>query len=171
MEVGFVGEEVMAGNMAECVISLKLADNKFDAGAVVVETPEVERLQCKIGNQNLVVVAAELEQCQLLARLLCLEAAYNHEAIAARPAGRLVTKLGHLNAGAWGSVAQVSEPALNGAGQAGHDDKASLLRFEPFNQITIVKPLVGAEDNRSDALSITHKLRNAKSQFDIGESG
>jgi hypothetical protein len=69
------------------------------------------------------VVAAQLKKCQLLARLLGLEAAYNHEAIAARPAGGLVTKLGDLNAAAWGGVTQVSEPALNGAGQAGDDDE------------------------------------------------
>ena len=43
MEVGFVGQEVMAGDTAECVISLELANDQFDAGAVVVAAPEVER--------------------------------------------------------------------------------------------------------------------------------
>ena len=75
MEVGFVGQEVMAGDTAECVISLELANDQFDAGAVVVEAPEVECLQRQIGDQDLVVVAAELEQCQLLGRLFGLWAA------------------------------------------------------------------------------------------------
>ena len=105
------------------------------------------------------MAAAQLKQRQLLARLLGLEAAYNYEAIAARPARGLVAELGDLNAAAWGSVVQVSEPALDGAGQAGNYDEAGLLSFEPFNQAMIVKPFVGADYNRS------HARRN------LGEAG
>lgn len=124
MEVGFVGQEVMAGDVAECVISLELANDQFDTSTVVVEAPEVERLQRQIGDQDLVVVAAELEQCQLLARLFGLWAANDHEATAAPPAGRLVAELGDLDAAARTGVAQVGEPALDGPGQARDDDKA-----------------------------------------------
>ena len=84
VKVGFVGEEVMTGDTAECVISLELANDQFDTGAVVVAAPEVERLQRQIGDQDLVVVAAELEQCQLLGRLFGLWAANDYEAIARR---------------------------------------------------------------------------------------
>ena len=80
VEVGFVGEEVMAGDVPQGVISLKLANDQFDTSAVIVEAPKVERLQRQIGDQNLVVVAAELEQRQLLSRLLGLEAANDYEA-------------------------------------------------------------------------------------------
>src|SRR5216684_2395985 len=140
----------MTGDTAECVISLELANDQFDAGAVVVEAPEVERLQRQIGDQDLVVVAAELEQRQLLGRLFGLWAAYDHEAIAAPPAGRLVAELGDLDAGARNGVAQVGEPALDGAGQARDDDETGLVSFEPFDQAVIVKPLVGADYKRSD---------------------
>ena len=44
LEVSFVSGEMMAWNVPECVISLELANDQFDAGAVVVEAPEVERL-------------------------------------------------------------------------------------------------------------------------------
>ena len=151
VEVGFVDEEMMAGDTSECVISLELANDQFDAGPIIVKAPEVEWLQSQIGDQDLVMVAAQLKQRQLLARLLGLEPAYDYEAIAARPAGGLVTELGDLNAAAWSSVAQVSEPALDGAGQAGDDDEAGLSSFEPFNQAMIVKPLVGADYDRSYA--------------------
>src|SRR5229473_2740285 len=138
----------MAGDVAECVISLELANDQFDTSTVVVEAPEVERLQRQIGDQDLVVVAAELEQCQLLARLFGLWAANDHEATAAPPAGRLVAELGDLDAAARTGVAQVGEPALDGPGQARDDDKAGLPSFEPFDQAVIVKPLVGADYNR-----------------------
>ena len=58
VEVGFVGQEVMAGDTAECVISLELGNDQFDASTVVVEAPEVERLQRQIGDQDLVMEAA-----------------------------------------------------------------------------------------------------------------
>ena len=60
VEVGFVGEEVMAGDVPQGVISLKLANDQFDTSAVIVDAPKVERLQRQIGDQNLVVEAAEL---------------------------------------------------------------------------------------------------------------
>ncbi len=151
MEVGFVGQEVVAWDTTECVISLELANDQFDASTVVVEAPEVEWLQRQIGDQDLVVVAAELEQRQLLGRLFGLWPANDHEAIAAPPAGRLVAELGDLDAAARSRVAQVSEPALDGSGQARDDDEDGLLGFEPFDQAVIVKPLVGADYNRSDA--------------------
>jgi hypothetical protein len=98
VKVGFVGEEVACGDTAECVIPFELANDQFDAGAIVVKAPEVERLQSEIADQDLVVVAAQLEQRQLLARLLGLEAANDHEAIGTCPTGGLVAKLGDLAA-------------------------------------------------------------------------
>src|SRR5712692_10819381 len=90
----------MAGDVAECVISLELANDQFDTSTLVVEAPEVERLQRQIGDQDLVVIAADLEQSQLFGRLFGLWPAYDHEAIGAAPAGGLVTELSDLNVAA-----------------------------------------------------------------------
>jgi hypothetical protein len=38
---GFVGQEVMAGDMAECAISLEMANDQFDTSTVVVEAPRL----------------------------------------------------------------------------------------------------------------------------------
>lgn len=54
---------------------------------------------------------------------------------------------------------QVGEPALDGPGQAGDDNEGGFASFEPFDQAVIVKPLVGADYNRS------HTGRN------LGEAG
>ena len=48
-------------------------DQQRDAGSVVVEAPQVERLQRQIGDQDLIVILAELEERQLVGRLLGLE--------------------------------------------------------------------------------------------------
>jgi hypothetical protein len=38
VEVGFVDEEMMAGDTSECVISLELANDQFDAGPIMKKT-------------------------------------------------------------------------------------------------------------------------------------
>ena len=44
MEVCLVGEEVACGDASQRIVPFELPDEEFDAGAVVVEAPEVERL-------------------------------------------------------------------------------------------------------------------------------
>jgi hypothetical protein len=44
---------------------LELANDQFDAGSIIAKAPEVERLPSQIGEQDLVVVAAQLKQRQL----------------------------------------------------------------------------------------------------------
>lgn len=105
MEVSFVGEEVPRGNAAQGIVAFELFDEQLDSRPVVVEAPEVERLQRQIGDQNLVVILAELEECQLGGGLLGL-ASPDH-------------------------------------------DEASVPRFEPLDQLVIVKPFVGAVRSRN----------------------
>ena len=45
MEVSLVREEVARGDASQSIVPFELFDEEFDAGTVVVEAPEVERLQ------------------------------------------------------------------------------------------------------------------------------
>lgn len=45
MEIGLIGEKVPCGDAAQRIVALELLDHQFDAGAVVVQAPEIERLQ------------------------------------------------------------------------------------------------------------------------------
>src|SRR4029453_15597426 len=56
VEVGLVGEEVTGGNAAKGVVPLELLDQQLDAGAIVVEAPEVQGLQGQVGHQDLIVI-------------------------------------------------------------------------------------------------------------------
>ena len=80
MKVGLVGEEVAGGNTAQGVIPFELLDQQLDPGTVVVEAPQVERLQRQIGDQDLVVILPEFEEGQLVGGLLGLRPADHHEA-------------------------------------------------------------------------------------------
>jgi hypothetical protein len=73
MKVSVVGKEVTGRDLAQRIISLELSDNPFDSRSTIVEAPDVEGPQIEVGNQDLVVVAPEFEQCQLLVRLFPIE--------------------------------------------------------------------------------------------------
>ena len=168
MEVCLVREEVARGNAAESIVPFELLDEEFDAGAVVVEAPEVERLQEHIGDENLVVISAQLEQRQLLGRLLGLRPSDDDEAVGVGPPNGLVAKLGHLDSWAGTHIAQVRQLAFDRSGQAGDDDEAHLLLLQPCDQRVIVKSFVGAHDDRPDS---TGNLRQASGKQVQGSTG
>ena len=146
MEVGLVGHEVAGGNAAQGVVSLELYDQQFDPGAVVVvEAPEVQRVQGQIGDQDLVVISAELEERQLIGRLVGLRPSHHDEAIRMGPPGRLVAKLGDLDAPAGTHIPQVCQLALDRSREAGDDHEPGPLRFESLDQRVVVKPFVRAD--------------------------
>lgn len=88
MEVDLVGKEVLGGDASRRILALELPDDQFDPRAVVVQAPEVQRLERQIRDQDLVVVLAKLEERQLVGRLLGLGSADDDEAIWAGPPSR-----------------------------------------------------------------------------------
>lgn len=133
MEIGFVGEEVASGNTAQGVLPFELLDQQLDSGTVVVEAPQVERLQRQICNQNLVVIRPEFEAGQLLGRLLRLGPPDHDEPIGMRPPSRLVAELGYLDPAAGTDVPEVREFALDRGRQASDDHEASPPGLEPLD--------------------------------------
>ena len=150
MEVGLVGEEVPGRDAAQGIVPLELFDEQLDPGALVVEAPEVEGLQREIRDEDLVMVLAQLEECQLGGRLFGLEATDHDEPIGMRPASRLVAELGHLDPSTGTHIPQARQFGFDGAGQAGDDHKASLVRLQPLDQLVVVKPFVRADDHQPD---------------------
>ena len=137
--------------MPKGVISLELSDNPFDSRSTIVEAPDVEGSQIEIGNQDLIVVAPEFEQCQLLVRLFGLRSSNNYEAARMKPANGLIIKFGCLHSWTHRDVFQVSQLAFDRSGESGNDDKASVVVFQPLDNPAVVKPFVGADDHRSDS--------------------
>jgi len=151
MEVGLVGTKVTSRDAAQGVVPFELLDEEFDAGTVVVEAPEVERLQRQIGDQDLVVILAQLEQRELGGRFLGLGPADHHEAIGPQPMGRLIPKLGDLDPAAGTGVLEMGEFAFDRPRQAGHDHETGPPGFQPFDDLVVVKPFVGAENRQPDS--------------------
>jgi hypothetical protein len=98
MKVGLVNEEVSTGDLAQGVISFELLHDQLDDCPIVVEPLQVERLQGEIGDQNLIVVPAQLEQRELLVGVFRLGSPLDHEPGWARPTHGLVAELASLDA-------------------------------------------------------------------------
>ena len=150
MKVSVVGKEVTGRDLAQRIISLELSDNPFDSRSTIVEAPDVEGPQIEVGNQDLVVVAPEFEQCQLLVRLFRLRSSNNYEAGRMKPANGLIIKFGCLHSWTHRDVFQVSQLAFDRSGESGNDDKASFALLQPLHDPAVVKSFVGADDHRSD---------------------
>ena len=151
MKVSVVGKEVPGRDLAQRVISLELSNNPFDSRSTIVEAPDVEGSQIEIGNQDLIVVAPEFEQGQLLVRLFGLRSSNNYEAVRMKPANGLIIKFGCLHSWTHRDVFQVSQLAFDRSGESGNDDKASFALFQPLDDPAVVKAFVGADDHRSDS--------------------
>ncbi len=108
MKISLVGKEVTCRNLTQSVISFEISDHALDSCAAIVEAPQVEGPQTEIGNQDLIMVPAELEQCQLLVRLFGLRSSNHYEAVRMGPADGLIMELGRLHTLADQDVVQVS---------------------------------------------------------------
>lgn len=150
MEVRLVREEMTGGDAAQGVIPFELLDEQFHPGAIVVEAPEVQRLQRQIRDQYLVVILAQFEERQLLAWFFGLGSANDDEAVRMGPPNGLVAELGHLDATAGTHVPQMRQLAFDRACQAGDDHKPGPLYFEPLDQRVVVKPFVRADNRQPD---------------------
>src|SRR3989442_8693056 len=124
MEVGFVGQVVARGDVAQGVVAFELLDDQLDGSAMVVEAPEVEWLQGQIGDENLVMIAPELKQSQLFAGILRLRPSDHYETRRMCPTVRLVVKPSGLDAPAEAAVAQTPQSPLDRRGKPCHDDVA-----------------------------------------------
>ena len=151
MKVSLVGHEVMRRNLAQVITAFEFADDSFQARSAIVEAPQIQWLQRKIGDEHLIKIVAHLEQGQLLARLFGLGSSDYHKAITFLQPKWPVEELGGRNISAMMVITQAREPLLDGLGQPGSDHKARLSLFQPSDGLVIVKTLVGANDNLSDA--------------------
>lgn len=86
------------GDAAQGVIPLELFDQQRDSGTVAVEPPAVQGLQRQIGDEDLVVISAELEERLLVGGLLGVEAPDHDEARRVGPSNGLIAEFGDLDA-------------------------------------------------------------------------
>src|SRR5438445_13833602 len=62
MKISLVGQEMLGWNLAQVITAFEFANDPFHAGPAVVETPQVQWLQRKIGDKDLIKILAQLEE-------------------------------------------------------------------------------------------------------------
>jgi len=62
MEIGLIGSQISGRDFPQGIGIQKLPNNKFSRGSLVVESPEIERLQGEVGNNHLVGISSHLEE-------------------------------------------------------------------------------------------------------------
>ncbi|SRR6266568_876500 len=147
MEVRLVGKVMACRDSTERIVALELSNDQLDSGSIVVEAPEVQRLQFQVGDEDVVVEASEFEQGELSGRLLGLRSSNRNKAKGTWPAMWLIAELGRLDIVADGAVAQTPELAFDGSGQARNDYEAHVLRLDPLDERAVVKSLVCSENH------------------------
>jgi len=90
MEVGFVGGELMSGNLGQRVVGLQFLDDEFHRRPTVVEAIDRERSKTKVGDESVIGAAAQGEQRGLWSLFLRQVLAHHHKAVRSGPAVGLV---------------------------------------------------------------------------------
>ena len=114
------------------------------------------------------MISAQLQQRQLLGRLLGLWPSDDDEAVGMRPPSGLVAEFGDLDSSAGTHETQVCQLAFDRGGQASDDDKARPMLLQPRDQRVIVKPFVGADDDRPDSAGNLRQACGEQVQCSIG---
>ena len=151
MKISLVGQEMLGWNLAQVITAFEFANDPFHAGPAVVETPQVQWLQRKIGDKDLIKILAQLEESQLVARLFGLGSSHYYIAVTLFQSEWLVKELGSRNVPAMMVVAQAGEPLLDGLSQFGGDHKVSFSLLQPGDGLVVVETLVRPDDNLSEA--------------------
>lgn len=113
------------------------------------------------------MISSEFEESELFRRFFRLRSPDNDKAIRSRPSTRLIVKLGNLDSSRGGGVSQVAQLPFNRSVQFSHEDKLGMMSLNPFNELMIIKPFIGADQNGSDPFGDLGEASGQK----IGHSG
>ena len=109
----FVSCGIFGRNLSQGVRILAFSDDEFRCGALVVEAPEIQRLQRKIGKKDLIRVSYHLKQMQLRQRSFWNRSANHDEPFRAFPALGTVSKLSRPQSPSNASVAKPVKAVSN----------------------------------------------------------
>ena len=151
VKIGLIGGPVSGGNFAQGVGFEKFPYDKFSRGSFVVETPEIERFQRKIGKYNMVGVSGHFEKRKLPGRFFGYEAPHDDESLRSIPPPWFVFELGEPNPRGDFFVGKTSEVLLDRLGDPGDNSIESRDFLEVFGNRMIVEGRVGSYPNLSDA--------------------
>jgi len=152
VEVGFVGGELPGGDLGQRIVGLEFLDDELDCGAVVVEAIDGQGPKAEVGDEGMVAVPADGEQCGLRALLLGQGLANDDNAVGPGPAMGLVLTFGDRQPWPDLGVRQARDHSFEGRGQPGDDDELPPARLDGSDHLVIVEPRIGAHPDLAHRL-------------------
>lgn len=95
------------------------------------------------------MIFSEFEESELFCRFFRLRSPNNDKPVRVAPPIGLIAELGDLDSSRGGGVSQVAQFPFNRSVQFSHEDKSGMMRLNPFNELMIVEPFIGADQNGS----------------------
>lgn len=90
MEICLIGSQLSGWDFAQGIGFEKFSNNKLPCCSLVVESPEIQRLQRKVCNNHLVGISRHLEEGELPGGFFWKETSYNNESLRCFPSPGLV---------------------------------------------------------------------------------
>jgi len=85
MQIGLIGSSISGRDYPKVIGFEKFLNDKLSCGYLVVESPEIERFQGEVGNNQLVNICYHLEDGKLPGRLLWKKTANHYESLNSFP--------------------------------------------------------------------------------------
>ena len=99
MKIGLIGGPISGRDFAQGIGFEEFPNDEFSRGSLVVETPEIQRLQREIGDDHMVGISSHLEERKLPGRFFGNEAPHDDKALGCFPSPGFVFELGKPNPG------------------------------------------------------------------------
>ena len=150
MKIGLIGGPFLRGNFAQRIPFEELPDDEFPCGPVVVKTPEVERLERKIGDDHMVGISGHLEKRELPRGFFGNEAPDDNEALCSLPAHRFVFELCQPGLRKNFLVGKRAEVSPNGFGNPGDNGVGTGDFLDIFGDAVVVEGGIGSHSDISN---------------------
>lgn len=121
MEIGLVGTPIPGWDFPQSISFEKFSDDEFSRGSLVVESPEVQRFQGKIGYDHMVSIFRHLEERELPGRFFGDETSHHDEALSGFPFQGFVFEFGEPKSRRDLFVSKTTQLSLNRLGDLGND--------------------------------------------------
>jgi len=161
MEIGLIGSPISGRDFPQGIGFQKLPNNKFSRGSLVVESPEIERLQGEVGNNHLVGISSHLEEGELPGRLLWKKTSNYDESLNGFPSPRFVFEFRDPDSRSDLLVTKTPKAVLNGFGDSSHNGIEGLNFLKKLDDRMVVEGRVAPDSNLSNSRG---QLRDASLQ-------
>ena len=151
MEIEFVGLKTVGGNLGQGITFLQLSDDGFDRRSGPIEIPNFFWSERKIGHKDMIDIAFQSKEGELLRFFLWEGSADDHKPMRLLPTERLVEKLGRRPILLEPLITKIAYSVFDRAGHFGYDGITNSLLVQRFDKFVVEETGIGSNTDTIDA--------------------